>query len=100
MTKKEAYQMCFRTIKQNTYTCKRCKIKAKYSMHWFKKNCLKEFNNRFEELWEARGTKANLGDIRRLEQVVIGEKITYSYANGECTSYKWENYNDYYERSF
>ena len=39
--RKEAYEMCFKSIKDLTYTCKRCKIKASFSMYWFKKNKLK-----------------------------------------------------------
>ena len=47
--KKEAYDMCFRTIEDLTYTCNRCKIKASFSMAWFKKNKLKEWNKRVED---------------------------------------------------
>ena len=96
MERKEAYDMCFRTIKDLTYTCKRCKIKASFSMHWFKKNKLKEFNKRFDELWEARGGKATLGDLRRLNQVVFGERIRYTYFDdGECYDYRWKDYDNY-----
>ena len=93
MDKIEAYNMCFRSIEKLTYTCNRCKIKASFSMAWFKKNKLKEWNKRFDELWKAKGGEATLGDLRRLNQVVFEERIHYTTSDdGKCYDYKWKNY--------
>lgn len=84
MSKQESYDFFYTAIERDVYSCKKCKIKAKYSMQKFNKEYREEFDKRFEEIWSwhMRNPNSNiirLGDVSRLRDVVIGKKVKYDY---------------------
>ena len=82
MNKQESYDFFYTVIQRDVYSCKKCKIKAKYSMKKFNKEYRKEFDKRFKEIWSWHIRRPNsniirLGDVSRLRDVVIGKKVKY-----------------------
>lgn len=90
-TYQEVYDSFYTIIERDTYTCKRCKIQAKYSLHTFNEKYKKKFEKMVKQIynWYIRGPQNDiyLADFGTFRDVMLGKEPKYI---NHLNQYKWD----------
>ena len=93
LTYQEVYDDFYTVVERDTYSCKKCKIEAKYSMNFFNKQYKKRFEKMVKEIynWYKSSPRNDiyLADLGTFSDVLIGKEPKYS--DNIYNQYKWRN---------
>ena len=90
LTYQEVYDTFYTIVEQDTYTCNRCKIQAKYSLHTFKKKYKNKFEKMVKEIynWYIKGPQNDIyiADLGTFNDVMLDKEPKYE---NHINQYKW-----------